>query len=79
MEQNSNCETCYHFDGSNHKNDRRTAHAGICKKWCEVMLRTETCKAYFAEGNLPDWDAVTAPAIDSVAEQPTSNQLNLFI
>jgi hypothetical protein len=63
-----NCENCMYFDGSKHKNDTRTQHAGICSKWCQIVFKKEHCKQFFSAENLPPKSVFI--------EQP--KQLNLF-
>lgn len=66
-----NCESCHYFDGSKHEKDKRTEHAGICKKWYEVTFKTDVCKYHFSNKNLPEWEQLTK-------KQQTTNQLTMF-
>lgn len=65
-----NCENCFHFDGSQHENDARTKHAGICKNFSEIVFKKETCKFHFSKDNLPSEKVFS--------KQETNVQLNLF-
>lgn len=69
------CENCTHFDGSKHQNDQRTHHAGICKKWCEIVFKTDNCKQYSLKSN-PTENEIFPPLVD-VAKLPVI-QFDLF-
>jgi hypothetical protein len=70
------CESCIYFDAEKHKNDPRTAHAGICKKWCEIVFKNDKeCKQYFSFKNAPVEEIF--PLVD-VTKLPPNNQLTFF-
>ena len=63
------------FDGSKHEKDVRTAHAGICKKWCEVTFKNDLCKFHLEMSTLPEWNEL----VKEQKEKSIINlQLNLF-
>jgi spore cortex formation protein SpoVR/YcgB (stage V sporulation) len=70
------CENCSYFDGSKHENDKRTAHAGICSKWTEIVFKSETCKQFFSNENKTEKE-IFIPLVD-VSKLPPSNQLTFF-
>lgn len=45
------CENCIEFDNEKHKNHFATRHAGVCKKWCEIMFLNDSCKSYLSKEN----------------------------
>jgi hypothetical protein len=66
------CENCLFFDNEKHKNDSRTETAGICKNWCEITFKNETCKSFFDVAE-KTWEELTNEKIIIV-----KTQLNLF-
>lgn len=40
------CQNCIHFDNENHKNDKRTEHAGICHKMAQIVFLNDKCKMF---------------------------------
>lgn len=64
------CENCHYFDNSAHKLDARTAHAGVCKKFSEIVFLSDNCSQYFDVSNLPQ-DKIFQP-------QETYQQRTLF-
>ncbi len=45
------CQNCINFDNEKHKNHPATKHAGICKKWCEIMFLKDSCNQFLSKEN----------------------------
>lgn len=71
------CIDCNSFDNSQHINDPRTMHAGICKKWSQITFISDTCKQYIPIQELCENDIFKEPLID-VSKLPAPNQLSFF-
>jgi hypothetical protein len=70
------CQNCINFDASKHENDPRTSHAGICKKWCEIVFKTDKeCKQFLDHKNHKA--EIIFPVID-VTKLPPVTQLCFF-
>lgn len=65
------CLNCYEFDNVAHKSDYRTKHAGLCKKWCEIVFQNGTCKSWLNVDVDSTWEKAIAPRLHE-------NQASLF-
>lgn len=72
------CEDCLHFDNTRHLKDARTAHAGLCKRFCETTFLKDTCNQWLPNV-LPDWETeILKTATIVEISKPQVKQLNLF-
>jgi hypothetical protein len=65
------CYNCTFFDNSKHVTDKRTKHAGLCKKWSEITFQNDSCKYWLNVDTDKTWNDLIAPRLHD-------NQTQLF-
>lgn len=67
----SKCLNCINFDNVAHASDERTKHAGLCKKFCEIVFQNDSCNQWLNVDTDKTWADLIAPKLHE-------NQISLF-
>lgn len=54
------CKNCVHFDNTEHKQDKRTEHAGKCVKMAQIVFLNDSCNRMFqpVQKTLNDFEVI---------------------